>query len=244
MYDRQRKARFGLFVLSLFSLFLFHSCQDYSLLTDSMLEKQEILRGNDTHELLLAKSYYESHKEVFTPSNVSLSELPVYPYIPHKRSDPSWKYYVVSRNDTLMAVDVDMTDCITQDYIPKQNVEAYRKTGRMDYLRSYTRYVYTLNRKTGEEMAFYMTFVPTVDFVENYNHRIHRVTYLHRDEALSGYVLYHDLGGNFVNGWRYSDGKIVGEILPGHLVYGRDDFKPVLLYRHRSTYSVRLKEDN
>ena len=35
--------------------------------------------------------------------------------------EPSWLFYACSQNDTLLAVDVDVTDRIMQDYVLPEN---------------------------------------------------------------------------------------------------------------------------
>ncbi len=37
-------------------------------------------------------------------------------------------------------------------------------------------------------------------------------SYLKRDKDLSGYVFYHSTEGEFVNGWKYKDGKVVAKV--------------------------------
>ena len=97
----------------------------------------------------------------------------------------------------------------------------------------------------GTERAFYMTIVPTIDCVRNFSTRINRNTYLQRNKYLSGYILYHSLEGDIINGWEYKDGKITGKVISPLLVKELDiaNKKPLQLGKINSSYTVELKVD-
>lgn len=162
-------------------------------------------------------------------------------YFPYLRKEPSWDFYVCNQKDSMQVVEVDLTDCISQDYILKENWEAYKKYKQHKYLRSYTRYIYIRYLSSGRERAFYMTIVPTIDCVRNFSNRIYRNTYLQRNKYLSGYILYHELNGAFINGWEYKNGKITGKIVSPHLAMDVSEKRPLILGKINSAYNVELK---
>lgn len=202
-----------------------------------------------TAELTKARAYYEQARkgtELLTRSLELEDTISKYsPYTPALNGDPSWLYYACNQNDTLLAVDVDVTDRIMQDYILQESWEGYQKYKQLKYRRSYTRYVYTRHLKTGKEQAFFMTIVPSLNCTRNYSTRIERNTYLYRNKYLSGYVLFHNMDGTFANGWEYKDGQIVGRVL--HPVQARllgvDMSKRLRLGKLPATYQVRPKLD-
>lgn len=166
----------------LLCLFL-SNCQDdleFGFLTEGTLDVQTREMAS-TAELAKARAYYEQARketELLTRSLELEDTISKYsPYTPALNGDPSWLYYACNQNDTLLAVDVDVTDRIMQDYILQESWEGYQKYKQLKYRRSYTRYVYTWHLKTGKEQAFFMTIVPSFECTHNYNALIEHNTY-------------------------------------------------------------------
>ena len=223
--------------------FFLSNCQDdleLVFLTEGTLDVQT--RDVATAEMANARTFYKNAQKKVMTLTRSLdvdSLLVTSPYAPLMDGEPSWLFYACSQNDTLLAVDVDVTDCIMQDYILQESWEGYQKYKQLKYRRSYTRYVYTRHLKTGEEQAFFMTIVPSFECTHNYNALIEHNTYLYRNKYLSGYVLFHNIDGTFSNGWEYKDGEIVGRVLSSQEaeVSGTDGEK-LLLEKHEASYQV------
>ncbi len=203
--------------------------------------KEDLNPFKDTTELARARKYYMKFPYTIDSSGVRIPYVKNEWYFPYTRKNPSWLYYVVARNDTLLTVDVDITDCIAQDYMLKENWKAYKETGQTDFYRSHSRYVYTRHLRTGEEDGFYMTIIPSVEYVRKYKERMRMNTYLKRDSCLTGYVLFHTLYGVFVNGWEYKNGKTIAKVSPPKTVDDKEGKKRLLLARRPASYSVRLK---
>jgi len=209
-------------------------------LTNAVEEKHPVANAvkeleNSEEELEKAKALYyryEKAQEWLQPKNSDgvKRTLMNEAYMPRFKGNPSWKYYVATCNDTVVAVDVDMTECVVQDFVPEENRKRYLETRDRRYRRSYTRYVYIRSLKDGNEEAYYMTIVPSVKYVEKYNDRMRRNIYLSRDNKLDGMVLFHTLTGMFVNGWQYSDGKIVVAAEPQAAVILKVEHQPVLAF--------------
>lgn len=234
----------------LLCLFL-SNCQDdleFGFLTEGTLDVQTREMAS-TAELAKARAYYEQARkgtELLTRSLELEDTISKYsPYTPTLNGDPSWLYYACNQNDTLLAVDVDVTDRIMQDYILQESWEGYQKYKQLKYRRSYTRYVYIRHLKTGEEQGFFMTIVPSLNCTRNYSTRIERNTYLYRDKYLSGYVLFHNMDGTFANGWEYKDGQIVGRVFSPRAAkrLGLDMSKRLCLGKLPASYQVDLKLD-
>ena len=76
-----------------------------------------------------------------------------------------------------------------------------------------TRLIVKQSRETRETFGFKMRMAPTLNFLLSNGESLHTNTYLHRDNRLSGIVLFYTLDGKFMNGWRYQDGEIVAELI-------------------------------
>lgn len=188
-------------------------------------------------DLLAARQYY-SNQALLTRTRTSDNDSLVN-FTPFFREDPSWKFYAFGENDSIVVIDVDLTDRICQDYLTVENIAAYKKYKQLKFRQSYSRYVYTRNIRSGQENGFYMTIIPSVNYVRNANKRIRYNTYLRRDTQLDGYVLFHSLEGKLVNGWEYSTGKLTGKILPAN--NNRKAKRKLNLIACPANYLVELK---
>jgi hypothetical protein len=52
-----------------------------------------------------------------------------------------------------------------------------------------------------------MTIVADMEYLEQSKFELWMESYLNRSKGFNGLVLYHDLTGKFVNGWRFDNGK-------------------------------------
>lgn len=217
-----------------------YSCQDEEMV-QSTLEQTGSLqvrtRVANVGELLAAKQYYLT--QVPSTRMVALRDDSLVNYTPYLKGEPSWTFYASLQNDNIVAVDVDLTDRISQDYLTADNIAAYKKYKQLKFRQSYTRYVYTRNILTDEEDGFFMTIVPSVNYVRNSNKRIRYNTYLRRDNQLDGYILFHSLDGKFVNGWEYTKGELTGKILPANKV--EKTARRLKLFACSADYTVELK---
>ncbi|MDR0982092.1 MAG: hypothetical protein LBM07_02455 [Culturomica sp.] len=76
-------------------------------------------------------------------------------------------------------------------------------------LYSSTRLVVLENDTSDGFLGFLMTIIPSRSYFENYGAELEDFTYFDRPADFDGTVLYHDLGGNFVNGWKYVEGNVL-----------------------------------
>lgn len=216
-------------VACIFALVSISSCQEDMETMYMQSSENTVL----TEQLNAAKRWYEIQKSNGKTRSVD-SQMQMY------KEDPSWKYFAVNRRKDFTAVDIDLTDCISLDFVPQDNYEAFQRTGNWDFRRSYTRLVYTFDKKNNKEKGFLMTIVPSKYYAKTYSKRIRRNTYLHRDKYLSGYVLFHHLDGTFANGWEYKRGKVIRKVnmkmQTGDLNSGR-----ILMHTLSANYTVTPK---
>lgn len=178
-----------------------YSCLDETESID-MQSAEDAMR---MQQLNAAKKWYDSQKSNGKTGSAE-SQLQIY------KGDPSWKYFAINHKDDFTAIDIDLTDCINLEFVPQDNYDAFQQTGNWEFRRSYTRLVYTFDKKTNKEKGFLMTIIPSKYYAKTYSKRIKRNTYLHRDKYLSGYVLFHRLNGKFANGWEYKRGKVIRKV--------------------------------
>ena len=80
-------------------------------------------------------------------------------------------------------------------------------------LRNSTHLVIMKDLETGHVRSFISVFVGSYDYLKK-TKRMSRNTYLYREKDFDGKVLFFQLNGSMINGWKYRDGKIVGKIMP------------------------------
>ena len=68
------------------------------------------------------------------------------------------------------------------------------------------------NRITGDTYGFRMRVLPDLLYINRHGNNLHTNSYLNRDEDLSGFVLFYSISDEFVNGWRYSEGKVIARL--------------------------------
>lgn len=90
-----------------------------------------------------------------------------------------------------------------------QNKEAYEKTGNFNYMLSLTRMIFLTEKKTKKTIGFLMTIIPDKDYFDSTNFKSFSSTYGNLQTGFCGYIFYHTLEGNFNNGWKFCNGKII-----------------------------------
>jgi len=124
---------------------------------------------------------------------------------------PNWNNAFKSKNSKYEVVETEILSQGGFGFATKESFDVYSLAKKEDYLTSLSRLVVLKNKETKNRVSFIMTIVGDKNFLEKKKFKIND-TYLKRDNELSGYVLYHNLNGDFVNGWNYKEGKIKGKI--------------------------------
>lgn len=133
---------------------------------------------------------------------------------------PDWKK-AFSNEDSLYQVtevhlDGDEKFCM----VSSECQEKYRETGDWRYMASDLRLVVRTNKETGQKDGFIMVVYPDLQYLEKHkDNPLKDISYLKRDENFGGVIYYHDMNGEFVNGWSYTDGNICA-------LYPNEDMMP------------------
>jgi uncharacterized membrane protein YgcG len=118
-----------------------------------------------------------------------------------------WEHSISKKNKEYETVETALTSEIVFCFTDEACLAKYNETQDARYMLSKTHLVVRKNTKIKETDGFLMTVVPDLAYLEATNFApFEKNSYLGRDKKLSGYVFYHDMDGNFANGWRYKDG--------------------------------------
>ena len=97
--------------------------------------------------------------------------------------------------------------------VTPETAEEFKKSNKHEYLLSKTSLIYLTEKKTGAENIFLMTIVPDLSYlISTKFDPFKKMSYLKRDNKFDGMIYYHNMRGEFVNGWLYKDGKVVSTV--------------------------------
>lgn len=137
---------------------------------------------------------------------------------------PDWGSGATSKNSDIEVVETDLQVQGDFGFADESSYSQWKVNKDNTLISSVTRMVFMKNKKSGKIDQFLMTIVGNKDYHDNNAGQLVGNAYLKRDKHFSGHIYYHDLAGNFVNGWKYEKGKLVaestqttGEVLPIHL---------------------------
>ena len=108
---------------------------------------------------------------------------------------------------------------------------------KADYIRNTTKMVVLKDLVTNKTRSFIMAFVGSYDYSTR-SRNMGRNSYLYREPDYDGMVLYYAINGIFINGWRYSNGKLVGYISPSYNEQGESSVQT------RGYYDCHYVEDS
>lgn len=130
---------------------------------------------------------------------------------------PDWRMAVSNEDNEFRTVEVHLVGEEISFFVLPDCGMKYEETGDPIYmdLSTDTRLVIRTNKKTKETDAFIMMVAADVDYVERNKEvafPVRKLTYLNRDPEFSGMISYHNLEGEFVNGWSFQNDEI-------HVIY-------------------------
>jgi hypothetical protein len=85
--------------------------------------------------------------------------------------------------------------------------EKWKNSENYGYLNSLSRLVVLKDTESKQMYSFIMTIVADMEYLEQSKFELWKDSYLKMSKDFNGLVLYHDLTGKFVNGWRFDNGK-------------------------------------
>lgn len=124
---------------------------------------------------------------------------------------PDWCNGFTSQNNEVEVVEVGLLVQGRFNIADEASYQNWEKTKNQKMISSLTRMVFLKYKKDGRIDQFLMTVVGDKEYHDNKFGRLSDNSYLTREKHFSGRIYYHDLAGNFVNGWIYEKGKLEGK---------------------------------
>lgn len=179
------------------------ACTDYVLQDGESPTVKRSKHQNEELTISAAKQWFESN---FKPV-VATRAADGY----ERLNKPYWDKAKEANRRRYEVVETPVLTRGTHIVIDSETATHWQPDMKSDFIRNTTRMVVLRDTKTGKTRSFIMTFVGTYDYLKK-TRTIGKNSYLYREPDFSGAVLFHDLDGAFINGWRYSDGKIVASL--------------------------------
>lgn len=181
-----------------------------------------LFSGNESQDVLKAKEWYDMHEEqVFLSRSGEVRENLLFSEV-----NPVWSAAFVTYDGEydLRAVEVPVASFERKLFALEDNAMAYEQTSDSRYIRSLTFLVICMNMKNGETTGFFMTQVPSKEYLEKTKFKAYLSTYLKRADDFDGEIFFHTMNGEFINGWRYSNGKITHQLFPDDSMLSRGGY--------------------
>ena len=161
---------------------------------------------NDAKSMSLAdaKNFYDSNKQpdmVLKDGKVGESRK--------MGIKPDWSNGTTSKNDDIEVVEVGLLVQGGFGFADKSVYDEWNANKQNGLKNSLTRMVFTKNKKSGKIEQFLMSIIGDKEYHDNKESRLKENAYLKREKHFSGHIIYHDLAGNYANGWKYEKGKLV-----------------------------------
>lgn len=134
---------------------------------------------------------------------------------------PSWRQSYTRKGDGYTSVETVLRYSRIKMMVMSECEQKYQLTGDRRYLQTLTRLVILLYDDGRQPDIFFMTISPSVKYMELTRFRPFYNTYPVRDKRFDGKIHFHNLQGEYVNGWLYRNGKIICQLLPA----GKDELQ-------------------
>ena len=123
---------------------------------------------------------------------------------------PDWTGALASNNANYEVVETPLTSLTKFGFSTQESMELSKKNNDPSLLNSYSRFLVEKNKKTGLRDGYIMTVIGDAEYLKTRKNQLSSNTYLKKDKDFSGYVLFHNTDGVFVNGWHYKNGIATG----------------------------------
>jgi hypothetical protein len=127
---------------------------------------------------------------------------------------PLWESAFTEESNTSQTVEVPLSFLKEQLIVLPECKNKFIQTKDYKYLQNITRLIVETNPKTGEIRGYFMSIVPSLNYLEKTNFKPFNNSYLDRDSQFTGCIIFRDLEGKLVNGWIYLDGRIISSMKP------------------------------
>ena len=197
-------------IVSLCGLCFFFSCSDNLWENQNSFQEKDRKSKHKNKELTtdVAQQWYQSNYEpvVTTRSNLSdpTNRLLMMPYWERAKESNRSRYEVVEIPIKTKRGHIILDYETSKKWKPNKSAKFIRNTAKI---------VIERDKKTGKTRSFMMVFIGSYNYLKM-TRTMEKNTYLYRQPDFDGMVLFYELNGTLINGWKYTKGKISGSIVP------------------------------
>jgi hypothetical protein len=121
---------------------------------------------------------------------------------------PDWQKAFYEENDDWKVTEVHLVGEERLVFVGSDCVEKYEETKDERYKVSDIRLLIRTNKETKETDGFIMIVYPDLQYAEmNLNHPLKDFSYLKKNDIdFGGMIHYHSMDGEYLNGWKYTEG--------------------------------------
>ena len=203
-----------------FTLFLglcaLYSCNEEQWV-DYRMEQRKSKHRNEELTIAKAQQWYEAHYAPVVTARSSFMDAGN-----TVKMKPGWDKAKESNRKRYEVVEVPI---MTQKPHLLMDAETQRRWNSdvpEKFIRNTAKIVIERDKKTGRTRSFVMIFVGSYDYLKN-TRSMGKNSYLYRQPDFDGMVLFYELNGSLVNGWKYTNGKITASIAPKIVLDGEEE---------------------
>lgn len=126
---------------------------------------------------------------------------------------PSWNKAKEFNRRRYEVVEVPIQTKRHHIFLDAETAKKWQPTSAFKFVRNTAKIVVERDKKTGRTRSFMMVFVGSCNYLKD-TRTMGKNSYLYREPDFDGMVLFYELNGTLVNGWKYANGKITGSIAP------------------------------
>lgn len=206
----KRKIYFGILSIGILTSIII-ACQDERLSLKEMINNSFL--GNHEKEIILAQNWYSNRDPMKTLSR-STDSHPLF-----EAMVPFWEETFTSSREEIYTVETPIATTERKLITTRQSAQKYKETGDSRFIQSFTRLVIKVDEIHKDTVGFFMTVIPSVEYMIKTKFNPFNNTYFHRDDSFSGYIIFHELDGRLANGWKYLDGTITHSVHSPDQIY-------------------------
>ncbi len=126
---------------------------------------------------------------------------------------PDWRGAVASAKGRFETVETPILMNRGHIMMDEETAEHWNPLMKLNFIRNTNRIVILRDKKTNKTRSFIMMFIGSYNYLKR-GGKMEQNSYLFREPDYDGLVYYYSINGEFINGWRYFNGKIVGYLSP------------------------------
>ena len=217
-------------------LCMLFACADHMLQDDERSTTRRSKNKNRELTSSAAKEWFESNYAPVVTTRTSGGEgkeLAIKPYWDKAKESNRGRFEVVETPTLSKGMHIILDEETTKHWQPGM---------KADYIRNTTKMVVLKDLVTNKTRSFIMVFVGSYDYLTR-SRNMGRNSYLYREPDYDGMVLYYAINGTFINGWRYSNGKLVGYISPSYNEQGESSAQTRGYYDCHDVHTTEYRQD-